>query len=151
MPRTPPLAVLAVIALVLAGCGSSTPSEPSASPSGPGTTRPPATSATAPGTTSSVDGTAPAAPTPGDHVTIVSYEFRPGTLQATAGSTVTWTNDEANPPVDHWVRSIPSAEKVVDSGRMAPGTSYQQAVPGPGSYAYYCVIHNFMTGTLVVI
>jgi plastocyanin len=37
-----------------------------------------------------------------------------------------------------------------DSGTVQPGASASIQAPGPGTYAYHCSVHPFMTGTLVV-
>ena len=104
------------------------------------TTAAPATSA--PATT--VPTTAAVPEVPGQ-VLIRDYELLPPTITVAAGGTVTWQNSD---DVDHWM--ITDDTTTVDSGAITPGQAYVATLPTPGTYAYYCDIHNAMTGTIVV-
>ncbi len=78
-------------------------------------------------------------------VLIRDYELLPPTITVAAGATVTWQNSD---DVDHWM--ITDDTTTVDSGAITPGQAYVATLPTPGTYAYYCDIHNAMTGTIVV-
>ncbi len=88
-----------------------------------------------------------AAPTPppvdGD-VGMAGKVFRPARISISAGGSVTWRNDDDR---DHTVTATNDA---FDSGTMAPGQSYKRTFPSAGTFAYLCVIHPDMTGTVVV-
>jgi YVTN family beta-propeller protein len=76
-------------------------------------------------------------------VNIASFAFAPKSLSVAPGQTVTFANNDS---VAHTTTS-----DMWDSGDIQPGTSYAVTAPTkPGSYAFHCSIHPFMTGTLVV-
>ena len=78
-------------------------------------------------------------------VAIQNYAFLPATVTVSAGSTVTWRNDDS---VDHQPVSDTGAW---DAGVVTPGTSSRGVVFSiPGTYPYHCAIHPDMTGTIVV-
>lgn len=95
---------------------------------------------------------APADPPPG-HVRIVEHQFVPRTIEVTAGETVTWTSEDAG---HHWVRSVPpegaapGAPNVLESGDLGHAQSWTWSATAPGEYRYYCKIHNYMKGTVIV-
>ncbi|MGW2253946.1 cupredoxin domain-containing protein [Kitasatospora sp. NPDC001660] len=78
-------------------------------------------------------------------VTVVNYAFSPSTLTVSAGTTVTWTNNDADA---HTVTS--SGSGPLNSGTLNQGASYSYTFTTPGTYAYICSIHPFMHGTVVV-
>jgi plastocyanin len=78
-------------------------------------------------------------------VLIRDYELLPPTVTVAAGGTVTWQNAD---DVDHWM--LTDDGTTVDSGTITGGQSYVTTLSTPGTYAYYCDIHNSMTGTIVV-
>ncbi len=70
--------------------------------------------------------------------------FTPQTLTLSAGTTVVWTNSDS---VAH--------TSVADGGTWAspninPGATFSVQLNTPGTYTYHCIIHPFMTGTLIV-
>jgi YVTN family beta-propeller protein len=78
-----------------------------------------------------------------DSVNIASFAFAPRSLTVKAGQSVSFTNNDS---VAHTATS-----DAWDSGEIQPGGSYTLTAPStPGTYAYHCSIHPFMTGTLVV-
>jgi plastocyanin len=129
------------LAALLAACGSDT-TTGSSSPSSTGTSAPATTAAppatAAPTTTSSL----PVVP---GQVVIRDYEFLPATATVAAGGTITWQNTD---DVDHWV--LTDDTTTVDSGHITPGQAFTATLTAPGTYAYYCDIHNSMIGTIVV-
>jgi len=84
-----------------------------------------------------------------DHVSIVDFAFQPGTIIVPPGTTVTWTNDGAQP---HSATSTVSETNPVkfDSGILNPGQSYSFTFDKPGTYDYFCVPHPFMRGKVIV-
>ncbi|HEY3644448.1 MAG TPA: cupredoxin family copper-binding protein [Gammaproteobacteria bacterium] len=86
---------------------------------------------------------APAGPTV--QVSIFNYKFDSETVTIKAGTTVTWTNKDEIP---HTVASTDKTFK--GSAGLDTGDSYSYTFDKPGTYKYYCTLHPFMTGTIVV-
>lgn len=82
-------------------------------------------------------------------VTIKDLTFNPAELRVTAGTTVTWTNEDAfNHSVVAVDKSFVSDDKDGTVGfRDDP---FEHAFPAAGTFAYSCGIHDTMTGTIVV-
>jgi plastocyanin len=72
--------------------------------------------------------------------------FTPNTITVVLGvnNTVVWTNNDGSP---HTVTSNGGA---FDSGNMAPGQTYSFTFSAPGTYAYHCTYHPWMTGIVIV-
>lgn len=86
---------------------------------------------------------APAAAGGSAQVTIGMMVFEPAEITVTAGSTVTWTNDDGS---NHNVAF--SDEK---SGRMKKGATWSRTFTTPGEYPYECSIHGpSMSGKVIV-
>ena len=79
-----------------------------------------------------------------DTVRVVDLDFRPGTIDVDAGSTVVWVNEGAA------MHTVTAADGSWDSGMVASGASFQRRFPDPGTYAYLCALHPSMTGTVRV-
>jgi plastocyanin len=71
-------------------------------------------------------------------------EFAPKSIEVTAGTTVVWTNQ------DQLVHTITADDGSWDSGEIRPGTTWSRTFDKPGSYAFHCTPHPFMTGVVVV-
>jgi alcohol dehydrogenase (cytochrome c) len=84
-----------------------------------------------------------------DHVGIVDFGFQPGTIIVPPGTTVTWTNDGAQP---HSATSTVSESNAVkfDSGILNPGQTYSFTFDQAGTYDYFCIVHPFMRGKVIV-
>jgi plastocyanin len=84
--------------------------------------------------------------TGGSHsITIKNFAFSPGTLTVTAGTRVTVTND------DQVAHTLTGKTGGFATGDIAAGQSQTFTAPkSPGTYSYFCSIHQYMTGTLVV-
>jgi plastocyanin len=74
--------------------------------------------------------------------------FSPTSYTAT-GRTVTWKN---NGGVDHTVNFFANstATPPSNSGNIAAGTTFSPTFSAAGTYYYYCSIHGWMKGTVVV-
>lgn len=140
------LAAPALVAVLVAGaasCGSDTATSDAGNPTT--STVAPTSVATTKGTTA---GTAPlgsALPEVPGQVDIVDYELLPDTITIAAGESVTWVNHD---DVDHYM--VTDDETTVHSDPIPPGARYVGTIATPGTYAYYCEIHNAMTGTIIV-
>ena len=66
-------------------------------------------------------------------------------LTVKVGKTVTWVNKDT---VTHTVTSDGSS--LFDSGFMPTGATFQFSFKTAGTYPYYCTVHPFMKGTIVV-
>jgi plastocyanin len=70
--------------------------------------------------------------------------FSPKSLTVSAGTTVTWSNNEA---VTH---TVTSDATLFDSGDLTKGQTYKYTFSTAGTYAYHCKYHSGMTGTIIV-
>jgi plastocyanin len=77
-------------------------------------------------------------------VTIDHHAFAPAALTINAGTTVTWKNADDSP---HTVRS---RSQTFASGALDTGDSFSQTFATPGVYQYFCSLHPFMVGEIVV-
>ncbi|MDE1763567.1 MAG: cupredoxin domain-containing protein [Thaumarchaeota archaeon] len=77
--------------------------------------------------------------------------YEPNIASIPAKTTVMWTNMDSTP---HTVTSgKPSGNEAgttFDSGMMAPGSTYSFMFMSPGTYDYFCSIHPWMTGEVIV-
>ena len=78
-------------------------------------------------------------------VNIFNYKFDPETVTVPVGTTVTWTNKDEIP---HTVAS--SDKSFQGSSGLDTGDSYSYTFSKPGTYSYYCTLHPFMKGKVVV-
>lgn len=85
----------------------------------------------------------PPAPAAGD-VNIVDRSFQPASLTIGEGGSVTWANNDDD---EHTVTATDSSW---DSGIFGDGATFSRTFADPGTYAYFCIIHPDMTGTITV-
>lgn len=79
-----------------------------------------------------------------NEVTMINFSFQPNALIVPAGTTVTWTNDD---PTNH---TVTSDDGTFDSGNIISGGQFSYLFDSPGNYSYYCSIHTYMHGTILV-
>jgi amicyanin len=82
---------------------------------------------------------------PTTSVTIHNFEFHPASISVKAGSTVTWTEQDADV---HTVKFGGTGGAI--SPVLRKGDTYSHTFKSPGTYAYICSIHPYMHGTVVV-
>ena len=70
--------------------------------------------------------------------------FRPRNVTIAAGGSVTWRND------DDREHTATASGNGFDTGVLSPGESARESFPNPGTFAFLCVIHPEMTGTVTV-
>lgn len=97
----------------------------------------------------SKDNAAPANTTSGgnsnpNEVLMQGKSFSPGSITVPVGTQVTWRNS------DIMAHTVTSDNSLFDSGNIAVGASYSFTFTAKGTYAYHCVYHAGMTGTVVV-
>ena len=82
-------------------------------------------------------------------VTIRVFQIQPSSLQVTAGTTVTWTNQD---DILHTATSgVPGATDGRFDGAMSgSGASYAFTFSEPGTYPYFCTRHEAMRGEIRV-
>jgi LPXTG-motif cell wall-anchored protein len=78
-------------------------------------------------------------------VTIVDFDFQPGSVTVNVGDTVTWTN---NGPTPH---SATANDGSFDTGIMDAGQSGSHTFDAAGTFSYICTPHPNMTGTVTVV
>ncbi|MEU2773872.1 plastocyanin/azurin family copper-binding protein [Streptomyces sp. NPDC007162] len=88
----------------------------------------------------------PTTPVTGNAVAINNFAFSPAELKVKAGTKVTWTNQDADA---HTVTSAGSGGPL-HSAALATHATYSFTFTKPGTYAYLCTIHPFMTATVEV-
>ena len=81
-------------------------------------------------------------------VTIAGFGFDPDPVRIRAGGTITWTNADEAPHTAETAAGRPGA---FDTGRLGLGDQGEITLDEPGTFAYYCVFHRFMTGTVEVV
>jgi plastocyanin len=126
------LAVLAAGALVLSACSDDSDSDSGSSDSG------------SDGDSGSSDEPADGGTASGDAVTIVDFAFEPGDVTVAAGTTVTFTNE------DGATHTATGDDDVFDTGELDEGATADVTFDEAGEFAYFCNIHNYMTGTVTV-
>jgi plastocyanin len=101
---------------------------------------------------------APAGPV----ITLSSLMFNPSTSTVKAGTTVTWINDEA---ITHTVtsgrfigvdkttglRSSQNPDGTFNAKLAGKGKTFSFTFTKPGTYTYYCDIHQGMNATITVV
>ncbi len=79
-----------------------------------------------------------------NEVWMQNYAFVPSTITVSSGTTVTWTNKDG---VDH---TVTSDTGLFDSGNITGNSTFSHTFNTPGTYAYHCTIHTYMTGKVIV-
>ena len=89
-------------------------------------------------------GTTVAGPPAADAITIENFRFAPNPLVVSAGATVTVTN------ADGTAHTVTASDGTFDTGDLDGGASATFTITKPGTYTFFCNIHNYMTGTIEV-
>lgn len=77
-------------------------------------------------------------------VTIANFAFSPAALTVHAGTTVRFINRDSEA---HTV----TAKGGFTSGGLDTGDSWSHRFDRPGTYRYFCALHPYMKGTIVVL
>jgi plastocyanin len=120
MVRIRVVAVVAVLAGLLAACGSS-----SSAPASSGSSSTPAAG--------------------GHTVTISDFKYTPATLSVKAGTKVTFVNQGGT---IH--NATTQGNSTINTGNLNGGQSMTVTLTKPGTYNYICTLHPFMKGTVIV-
>lgn len=84
-----------------------------------------------------------------DKVQIEDFLYEPAAITVAVGTEVTFTNEDAAP---HTATSgeLPKPDGVFDTGILEKGESRSVKLDKAGTFAYYCELHPFMKGTVIV-
>ncbi|HKM68818.1 MAG TPA: cupredoxin family copper-binding protein [Stellaceae bacterium] len=77
-------------------------------------------------------------------VTIDNFAFAPATLTVTAGTTVTWKNEDDSP------HRIGDKNGTFKSAALDTDDTFSHTFAAPGEYPYICTIHPYMVGKIIV-
>jgi plastocyanin len=87
-------------------------------------------------------------------VSVASYEFTPASVQIQPGDSVTWTF--AGPDLNHSVTSDPGQSESFESDPgdptplHPPNDTFSHTFNAAGRFTYFCRVHPYMKGTVVV-
>jgi plastocyanin len=77
-------------------------------------------------------------------VEIDNFAFTPADLTVTAGTTVTWKNEDDSP------HRIGDKNGTFKSAALDTDDSFSHTFAAPGEYPYICTIHPYMVGKIIV-
>jgi plastocyanin len=86
--------------------------------------------------------------------TLTTDAYSPNPIQVSVGTTVTWTNDDAQPHTvtsgsngqpDNKFNSSPNFTPLLN-----PGQTFSFTFTEAGNYPYFCALHPNMVGTVIV-
>lgn len=77
-------------------------------------------------------------------VKIDNFAFAPATVTVTAGTTVTWKNEDDSP------HRIGDKNGTFKSAALDTDETFSHTFAAPGEYAYICTIHPYMRGRIIV-
>jgi YVTN family beta-propeller protein len=84
-------------------------------------------------------------PVSGDPKVLISnFTFNPQEAVIAPGETITWSNDDGAP------HAIAFKDGAAGSETLFPGKKFSRTFDRPGTYEYYCSIHAYMTGRIIV-
>jgi pyruvate/2-oxoglutarate dehydrogenase complex dihydrolipoamide acyltransferase (E2) component len=78
-------------------------------------------------------------------VSIVDFSFSPGSTTVHVGDTITWTNTGKQ------AHSATANDHSFDTGLLRTGQSGSHTFTTPGTFTYYCIVHPYMHGTVIVL
>jgi plastocyanin len=87
---------------------------------------------------------APAQSPPAATVHIKDFAFVPARLTVDAGAVVRFVNDDGE------AHTVTAVDKSFDSEGLDTDAQWTHRFAKPGTYAYFCELHPYMKGTIVV-
>ncbi len=78
-------------------------------------------------------------------IAIGDFKYQPATRTITAGETVRFENR------DQEAHTVTASDGSFDSAGVDTGQSWTHRFMRPGRYTYYCELHPYMKGTIVVV
>jgi glucose/arabinose dehydrogenase/plastocyanin len=76
--------------------------------------------------------------------TSTAMPYNPSPLTVEKGTVVTWTNN------DFATHTVTEVTNKFDSGILAPAQVFKHTFDEPGAVKYYCTLHPFMSGEVIV-
>ena len=76
--------------------------------------------------------------------------YIPSTLNISAGTTVVWENNDAAAHLATSGTPDGGPDGIFDSGMIMGGATYEYEFSETGEFVYYCLVHPWMVGTVVV-
>jgi plastocyanin len=86
-------------------------------------------------------------PAKANEVVISDYKFVPETLTVPVGTTVRWVNHDNAP---HTATHRTFGDEPFDTGDLGRDAFFVHTFKTAGNYAYLCMLHQGMRGTIVV-
>jgi len=77
-------------------------------------------------------------------ITITSSAYSPASLTVVSGATVTWTNNDST------AHTVTTEDGAINSGDIAPGSSYSKTFMTTGTYNYHDAHNTDRKGVLIV-
>jgi plastocyanin len=77
-------------------------------------------------------------------VNIDNFAFAPAALTVTAGTTVTWKNEDDSP------HRVGDKNGTFTSAALDTDDTFSHTFAAPGEYPYICTIHPYMVGKIIV-
>ncbi|MDC0193904.1 plastocyanin/azurin family copper-binding protein [Candidatus Nitrosopelagicus sp.] len=75
--------------------------------------------------------------------------FIPNEATIAVGGTVSFVNSDTAPHTSTSGTPADGPDGVWDSSLVMPGSSYDTTISSAGSYDYFCMVHPWMTGTII--
>jgi predicted secreted protein with PEFG-CTERM motif len=76
--------------------------------------------------------------------------FIPSTVVITVGGTVTWENTDTAAHTSSSGTPVDGPDGVFDSSLVMAGASFSHTFDSAGTFDYFCMVHPWMTGTVIV-
>ncbi len=76
--------------------------------------------------------------------------YIPSTLNISAGTTVVWENNDAAAHLATSGTPDGGPDGIFDSGMIMGGATYEYEFTETGEFVYYCLVHPWMVGTVIV-
>ena len=76
--------------------------------------------------------------------------FMPSTVTIAKGGTVTFSNPDTAPHTTTSGDATGGPDGIWDSSLVMPGASYDVTLNSSGTYNYFCMVHPWMAGTVIV-
>jgi YVTN family beta-propeller protein len=77
-------------------------------------------------------------------VSIANFAFAPAEIAVSAGTTVTWSNDDAAP------HGLAYNDGAKGTDLLLPGATFNRTYDKAGTFDYACAVHPYMTGKVIV-
>jgi plastocyanin len=78
------------------------------------------------------------------HITIHNFAFGPARIEVSPGTKLIWTNTDSDP------HTVDSTKNIWSSEALDTGGTFARTFGKAGTFTYYCSIHPFMHGTVIV-